>query len=103
ENAERKSLSKEENLEEQAALRKLWLVGKGTPQNKILKRIKENPDLRAEIEKWDTYFYGEQNKEEKLAALAELYIIVDEKANEFELTDKGIQLWMEKTREGVSQ
>ncbi|MFA5249850.1 MAG: SEC-C metal-binding domain-containing protein, partial [Parachlamydiales bacterium] len=56
--------------------------------------LKENPDLRAQIEKWETYFYSEQNKEEKAQALADLYIIVDERASEYELTDKGMQEWM---------
>lgn len=77
--------------------KKLWLVNKGTPCNKILKRIKEHPDLRAEIDKWETHFFGEQNKEEKWQHLSELYIIVDEKNNEYELTDKGIQAWAEFT------
>jgi len=94
EEAESRKLNKEEEIEEKEAFRKLWLVGKGTPQNKILKRLKENPHLRAEIEKWDTYYYGDTNKEEKAAALSELYIVVDERANEFELTDKGIQAWI---------
>ncbi|MBA2367830.1 MAG: preprotein translocase subunit SecA [Candidatus Protochlamydia sp.] len=78
---------------EQQAYRKLWLVGKGTPQNKILKRLKENPDVRAAIDKWDLYFHAEQNKEERIQALAELYMIVDEKGNEYELTDRGIGAW----------
>ncbi len=73
--------------------KKLWLVAKGTPHNKILKRIKENPDLRAEIEKWETYFFGDQNKEERQENLSQLYMIVDERNNEYELTDKGILLW----------
>jgi preprotein translocase subunit SecA len=95
-------ISKEEEAEEKEALRKLWLVGKGTPQNKILKRVRENPDLRAEIDKWDIYFYGESNKEERHKTLSELFIIVDEKANEFEMTDKGIQKWLEETRNTAS-
>jgi preprotein translocase subunit SecA len=77
------------------AFRKLWLVSKGTPQNKALKRLREDPESRAEIEKWDTYYYSEPNKEERSAALSELYIIVDERANEFEVTDKGINAWSE--------
>lgn len=86
---------KDKKLEEmeQEAYRKLWLVGKGMPQNKVLKRMKEDPDMRAAIDKWDLYYYGDQNKEERLKALAELYMIVDEKSNEFELTDKGIGAW----------
>lgn len=83
---------KQEELELEA-LRKLWLVSKGTPHNKILKRFKENPDIRASLDKLDLYYYGEQNKEEKAKALAELFMIIDEKANEFELTDKGIAAW----------
>lgn len=90
-----KKLSKEEEEKKQAAFKKLWLVNKGTPRNKILKRIKENPDLRAEVEKWETYFFGEQNKEEKSATLAELCMVVDERNSEYELTDKGIQAWGE--------
>ena len=82
---------------EKEALRKLWLVSKGTPRNKILKRVKENPDLRASIDKWDLYYYSDVNKEERQKALAELYIVIDEKGNEYELTDKGIATWEECT------
>lgn len=84
---------KKQEEAEQEAYRKFWLVGKGTPQNKILKRAKENPDIRAAIDKWDLHFHAEQNKEERSNALAELYMIVDEKSNEYELTDKGIGAW----------
>jgi len=93
ETAEKRKLSKEESQQKEEAFKKLWLVGKGTPRNKILKRIKENPDLRAEIDNWETFFFGEQNKEEKFNTLAELFIIVDERNNEYELTDKGIREW----------
>ncbi len=81
--------------EHQEIFKKLWLVTKGTPCNKILKRIKENPDLRVAIDNWETYFFGEQNKEEKHRFLSQLYIIVDEKNNEYELTDNGILAWSE--------
>ncbi len=83
--------------EHEEATRKLWLVGKGTPHNKILKRAKEDPDLRQEIDQWDLYYYSDQNKEEKTKALAELFIIIDEKSSEYELTDKGIQAWVQCT------
>lgn len=81
--------------EEYDACQKLWLVSKGTPRNKVLKRLKEHPDIRAAIDKWDLHYYKEQNKELRAEALAKLYIIVDEKANEYELTEKGIQEWIE--------
>lgn len=74
-------------------MKSLWLVTKGLPHNKVLRRIKENPDLRVELDKIDTYYYAEPNKEEKQKALSELYIIVDERASDFELTDKGISAW----------
>ncbi len=95
EEGEPKKLSKAEETEEKEAFRKLWIVSKGMPHNKVLKRIKEDPNFRAEIDKWDVHYYGETNKEERQEALAELYIIVDERANEYELTDKGIRLWGE--------
>jgi len=101
EEQEKHKLSKEEEEEEKEAHRKLWLVSKGTPQNKILKRLREDPDLRAHIEKWDVYYYAEPNKEERAKALSELYIIIDERGNEFELTDKGISIWSEE-RENAS-
>lgn len=86
---------KKQEQAEQEALRKLWLVGKGTPQNKVLKRIKEDPDMRAALDKWDLYYYSDQNKEEKVNALADLYMVIDEKNSEYELTDKGVQAWHE--------
>ncbi|MDF2577760.1 MAG: secA [Chlamydiales bacterium] len=88
-------VSKELAAQENEAYRRLWLVSKGTPRNRILKRVLEDPDTRERIERWDIYYYAEQNKEEKAKALAELYIIVDEKANEYELTDKGISTWID--------
>jgi preprotein translocase subunit SecA len=90
---EKPKLSQEQEQNLKDALKKLWLVGKGTPYNKILRRVKEDPELRAGIEKWDTYFYHDSNKEERAETLSELYIIVDEKGNEYELTDKGISAW----------
>jgi len=91
---EPQSAQKRFNDTEKEALRKLWLTSKGTPRNKILKRLREDPDIRAEVDNWDLYYYNDQNKEEKAKALADLFIIVDEKANEYELTDKGIHAWI---------
>jgi len=88
-----KKLTKEEDNRKKEALQKLWLVSKGTPRNKILKRLKENPDFRAELEKIETYYHLEQNKKEKQEVLSELFIVIDERQSEFELTDKGIFAW----------
>ncbi len=90
-----KKLSKADEEKKKETFKKLWLVNKGTPRNKILKRLKENPDMRAEIDKWETYFFGEANKQEKFETLSDLYMIVDERNNEYELTDKGIRAWSE--------
>lgn len=87
---EPKKLSKEEIQRKEDAFKKIWVVSKAVPRHKILKRVRENPDLRAEIEKWEVYFHNDSNKDEKLKLLSDLFIIVDEKANEYELTDKGI-------------
>lgn len=91
ESEEEKRFTEEEN----EALRKMWLVSKGMPRHKILKRLREDPDMRNALDKWDLYFYGEQNKDERAKFLAELFINVDEKANEYELTDRGISAWQE--------
>ncbi len=87
------SLGKKEKEEEASSFKNLWLVSKGMPRNKVLKRIRENPNLRAKIDSWETYFYSDQNKQEKQERLSELYIILDERASEYELTEKGIQEW----------
>lgn len=97
ENTARK-LTKEQEAEEKEALRKLWLVSKGTPHNKTYKKVLENPELRAQVEKWDIYYHAESNKEERAQALGELFITVDERASEFELTDKGIRKWLSDTK-----
>lgn len=96
---EKPKLSKEQETEKKEAIKKLWLVGKGTPQNKILKRLKEDPEVRAELEKIDIYYHNDANKQERHDTLATLHIIVDEKGNEYELTDKGIGAWSQ-DREG---
>jgi preprotein translocase subunit SecA len=95
ENAPLPKLTKAQEEQKREAFQILWLVSKGTPRNKILKRIRENPDFRAELDKWETYYFGETNKEEKHAKLSELYMIVDERNNEYELTDRGIHVWTE--------
>lgn len=86
-------LNKEQEESRNQALRKLWLVAKGTPNNRILKKIKENPDMRAALDRWDLYFYADQNKDERASTLSQLYVIVDERSSEYEMTDQGIAAW----------
>lgn len=84
---------KKQEADEEEAIRKLWLVSKGTPTSKVLKRLKENPDIRAALDKKDLYYHSDQNKEERDAGLAELYMTVDERGNDYELNDRGIHAW----------
>ncbi len=88
-----KALSKQEEKEEFELIKQLWLVGKGTPNNKILKKLKEEPKIRTLLEKCDLHFHTDQSKEEKAKLLAQLFLTVDERGKEFELTDKGIHSW----------
>lgn len=90
---------KRKQEERNEALEKLWVVSKGTPHNKVLKRIKEDPDMRAELDEKDLYYHSDQNKEERAQKLAQLYMIVDERSNEYELTDQGINAWQSITGE----
>ena len=88
---------KKESQAEDEAFKKLWLVSKGTPHNRVLQHLKENPDIRVALDKMDLYYYSDQNKDEKTKALSELFIIIDERSSEYELTDKGIHAWHECT------
>lgn len=85
--------SKEQEEYIQKAMRKLWIVSKGTPRNKVLKRTLEDPELRTKLDELDLYYYGEHSAKEKAEVLSELFIIVDEKSSEYELTDLGISAW----------
>ena len=90
---------KEKEKEIDELFKQLWLLSKGTPRHKLLKRIKEHPDLRAKLEDVETSFFSDQAKEEKLKLLAKLYIIVDERASDYELTDLGIGEWAKAGKE----
>lgn len=74
-------------------LQQLWIVSKGMPRHKVVKRVRENPDLRVKLEQLETYFYAEPNRDEKSLLLSSLFIVVDERGHDFELTDKGIHAW----------
>ncbi len=92
--------SKDQEALIEEAIKKLWVVSKGTPRNKVLKRILEDPDLRGRIDELDIFYYSEQNKGEKTNILADLFVIIDEKASEYELTDKGIHAWAQTAIDG---
>jgi preprotein translocase subunit SecA len=85
------------------ACKKLWLVSKGTPTHNVLRRLKEHPDIRSAIDEWDLFYSSDQNKEDRQDELSVLFMIVDEKISEFELTDKGIQGWANLAPENSSE
>lgn len=91
ESQEKRSKEQEEHIDR--AIKKLWVVSKGTPHNKVLKRILEDPELRSKMDALDLYYYSEHTAKEKADVLSELFIIVDEKSSEYELTDLGIATW----------
>lgn len=86
-------LTKEEKEKKKNALEDLWLVSKGTPTNKILKRWRENPDIRKELEEIDTFYYADVNKEAREEKIVDLYLLIDEKNQDYELTDRGVKAW----------
>jgi preprotein translocase subunit SecA len=94
---EPKKLTKAEEERKKKALTRLWIVLKGVPRHEFIKTVRENPDLRTSLEEIDTLFYDKQRQDERSRLLSELYITVDERASEYELTDKGIQTWSELT------
>ena len=93
ENSPKISSNKQSVLDE--AILSLWKVSKTTPRNRMLQKLRENNSIRKLLDDQDLKFYNESYKEDRSLALSDLYLVVDEKRNEFELTDKGIELWTE--------
>jgi len=92
-------LDKESAAKVSNATKTLWLVGRGMPRNKKLLQCKENPAIRGEIESWETYFHSDQNKDERRKFQADLYIVIEERSSDFELTDAGINQWEQLCRD----
>jgi preprotein translocase subunit SecA len=88
------SWTKEEESTLQKITHDLWIVSKGVPRHRILRKLQEETSLRELIDKWDIHYYSEQFRAEKNKKLANLFFTIDEKADEFELTDKGISAWV---------
>ena len=53
----------------------------------------ENPDIRKEIEAIDTYYFADMNKDARAEVIKDLYILIDEKNQDYELIDKGVKQW----------
>ena len=65
----------------------------GNSTNKVLKRYTENPDIRKELDKIDTFYYSDLNKDAKEETIKDLYLLIDEKNQDYELTDRGVKAW----------
>ncbi|REJ81352.1 MAG: preprotein translocase subunit SecA [Bacteroidetes bacterium] len=85
-----------EKKEDEAGLA-LFRAHRGLPKNKALIKLLGEPGVRALMQKTENFYLQDQQKEMHKAD-ATLYFVIDEKNNNIELTEKGIEL-MSKTTE----
>ncbi len=71
------------------ALRLLLQVKMGTPKNKQLLRILENPEWRKALDKLETDVNSDLNKDEGYKIKEKLYFVVDERQHQADLTEIG--------------
>jgi preprotein translocase subunit SecA len=64
---------------------------RGLPKNKALIKFLSEPGMKGLLNKSENYYMQDQNKEMPKAD-AELFFVIDEKNNQVELTEKGIEL-----------
>ena len=64
---------------------------RGLPKNKALIKFLSEPGMKQVLTKTENYFMQDQGKEMPKAD-AELFFVIDEKNNQVELTEKGIEL-----------
>ena len=69
----------------------LYRTYKGFPKSKALIKFLSEPGVKAQMLKTEEYFMSE-NMRHMHEATDELYLVIDEKNNSVELTDKGIDL-----------
>ncbi len=69
----------------------LYRAYKGYPRSKALIKFLSEPGIKAQMLKTEEYFMSE-NMRHMHEATDELYMVIDEKNNSVELTDKGIDL-----------
>jgi len=68
---------------------KLYQVSKGSPKNRQLLKMLEDPEARKLLDKASLELLSDARKEEGEAVREELYYVIDEKGHEVDLTDKG--------------
>ncbi|MDA3613736.1 preprotein translocase subunit SecA [Polluticaenibacter yanchengensis] len=69
------------------ALMRAW---RGLPKNSALIKFLSEPGIRVKLQKSESYYLADQQKEMRKVD-AELYFHIDEKNNQVDLTDKGLQ------------
>ena len=69
----------------------LMRAHRGLPKNSALIKFLSEPGIRVKLQKSENYYLADQQKEMPKVD-AELFFTIDEKNNQVELTDKGIQL-----------
>ena len=68
---------------------KLYQVSKGSPKNRQLMKMLEEPDIRRLLDKVSMELLSDSRKEEAELVREELYYVIDERGHEVDLTEKG--------------
>jgi preprotein translocase subunit SecA len=68
---------------------KLYQVSKGSPKNRQLMKMLEEPDIRRLLDKVSMELLSDSRKEEAEVVREELYYVIDERGHEVDLTEKG--------------
>jgi preprotein translocase subunit SecA len=71
------------------AIRKLLQVKMGSPKNKLLLRLMENPEWRKQLDKVETEMNSDLNKDELYHLKEALYFVIDERQHQADLTEIG--------------
>ncbi len=69
----------------------LYRAYRGLPKNSALIKYLSEPGIKQNLQKVENYYLGEQQRHMPIV-LEELYFTIDEKNNQVDLTDKGIDL-----------
>jgi preprotein translocase subunit SecA len=88
--AKMKLASDDKKVQEEGALF-LYRSFKGMPKNKALIKFLSEPGVKATMLKTEEFYMAEQSRNMHIVT-DELYFTIDEKNNQIELTDKGIDL-----------
>lgn len=88
-------LSQEQKKQFEEAVKLLWTISKSAPRQKILKRAKEIAFVRDALDQFDIRMASQEAKEERSVLLSDMEVLIDERNNDYELTDKGMAAWQE--------